>query len=170
MTQTQLQEVTNNITEIHENEGDSIENMYLTFKLGNEVYGICVVYVTEIVGVPQITKLPDMPNYIKGVVNLRGQIIPVVDMRLRFDMASRDYDERTCIIVINIDATQQGLVVDTVNEVMTIDVKNISPPPQVGSERTAHFIKGMARVGDDVKILLDGKKLLLEEELPSTES
>lgn len=144
---------------------ESIENMYLTFELGNEVYGIGIAYVTEIVGIQTITEVPDMPNFVKGVVNLRGQVIPVLDVRLRFNMEARDYDERTCIIVVNINNIQLGLVVDTVSEVMTIEDENISPPPKIASANSAKYIKGMGKVGEDVKILLDGQKLLFDEEL-----
>lgn len=152
---------------LHQEDDETIENMYLTFELGNEVYGIGITYVTEIVGIQTITEVPDMPDFVKGVVNLRGQVIPVLDVRLRFNMEAREYDERTCIIVVNINNVQLGLVVDTVNEVMTIEDENISPPPKIASANSAKYIKGMGKVGEDVKILLDGKKLLFEEELTS---
>ncbi|MGL6193770.1 MAG: chemotaxis protein CheW, partial [Thermoguttaceae bacterium] len=119
----QLNEAIEQITA--ENE-DTLKNMYLTFRLGNEDYGIEIRYVTEIVGMQKITEVPDMPPFVKGVVNLRGQVIPVLDMRLRFNMESRNYDERTCIIVVNINGAQVGLVVDTVNEVRNIDDELIS--------------------------------------------
>lgn len=144
---------------------EAIQNMFLTFELGNEVYGIGITHVTEIVGIQNITEVPDMPSFVKGVVNLRGQVIPVIDVRLRFKMDAREYDERTCIIVVNINDVQLGLVVDTVSEVMTIEEENISPPPKIASASSAKYIKGMGKVGEDVKILLDGKKLLFEEEL-----
>lgn len=144
---------------------ETIDNMYLTFELGKEVYGIGIAHVTEIVGIQTITEVPDMPNFVKGVVNLRGQVIPVIDVRLRFSMDSRKYDERTCIVVVNINSIQLGLVVDTVNEVMTIEDNNISPPPKIASANSAKYIKGMGKVGEAVKILLDGEKLLFEEEL-----
>lgn len=154
-----------NLEMLHEESDETIENMYLTFELGKEVYGIGIAHVTEIVGIQNITEVPDMPNFVKGVVNLRGQVIPVIDVRLRFSMEARDYDERTCIVVVNINNVQLGLVVDTVSEVMTIEDANISPPPKVASANSARYIKGMGKVGEDVKILLDGQKLLFEEEL-----
>jgi purine-binding chemotaxis protein CheW len=153
--------------EIHsiEEAEDTLKNMYLTFRLGNEDYGIEIRYVTEIVGMQKITEVPDMPNFVKGVVNLRGQVIPVIDMRLRFNMQSRDYDERTCIIVVNINNTQVGLVVDTVNEVRNIDEDQVSPPPKTAGADSAQYIQGMGKVGDDVVILLEGQRLLFEKEL-----
>ena len=148
-------------------EDESIDDMYLTFELGNEIYGIEIGFVTEIVGVQKITLVPDMPDYMKGVVNLRGNVIPVIDMRLRFGMEARDYDERTCFVVIDIDNTQMTIVVDTVSEVVTIEEENVSAPPAIASAGSKNYIKGMARVGEDVKILLDGHKILFDEEITS---
>ena len=144
---------------------DTLKNMYLTFRLGNEDYGIEIRYVTEIVGMQKITEVPDMPNFVKGVVNLRGQVIPVIDVRLRFHMMQQDYDERTCIVVVNISGSQVGLVVDTVNEVRNIDESQVSPPPKTAGADSAQYIQGMGKVGDTVVILLEGKRLLHENEL-----
>lgn len=153
-------------TEIHEHEEDTtINDMYLTFCIAKEVFGIGIANVTEIVGMQKITEVPDMPEFVKGVVNLRGQIIPVIDVRIRFGIETRDYDERTCIIVLSINSTQIGLVVDTVEEVLTIDQEHISDPPKIATAKSSRYIKGMGKVGEKVKILLDGEKLLLEEEL-----
>jgi len=149
-----------------ENE-DTLKNMYLTFRLGNEDYGIEIRYVTEIVGMQKITEVPDMPVFVKGVVNLRGQVIPVLDMRLRFNMQSRDYDERTCIVVVNISGSQVGLVVDTVNEVRSIDDDQISPPPKAAGADSARYIQGMGKVGESVVILLEGQQLLHDHEVAS---
>lgn len=144
---------------------ETIDDMYLTFHLGAEVYGVGIGYVTEIVGIQNITEVPDMPSFVKGVVNLRGQVIPVVDMRLKFGMENKEYDERTCIVVVNINDIQLGLVVDTVSEVMTIEKDLISAPPKIAKARSSQYIKGLGKIGDDVKILLDGEKLLYDEEL-----
>ncbi|GHT41240.1 chemotaxis protein CheW [Planctomycetales bacterium] len=148
---------------------DTLKDMYLSFRLGDEDYCLEIRHVTEIVGIQKVTEVPDMPHYVKGVVNLRGQVIPVIDMRLRFNMAGRDYDERTCIVVINLRAgqVQVGLVVDTVNEVRSIEESNVSPPPKSGTGQCAQYIRGLGKVGDDVKIILDANKLLFEDELAS---
>jgi len=106
-----------------------------------------------------------MPLYVKGVVNLRGQVIPVIDMRLRFNMPGRDYDERTCIVVISLNGGQVGLVVDTVNEVRSIEETNVSPPPKSGGAPSAQYIRGLGKVGESVKIILDANKLLFEDEM-----
>jgi len=148
----------------NENE-DTLHNMYLTFRLGNEDYGIEIRYVTEIVGMQKITEVPDMPAFVKGVVNLRGQVIPVLDMRLRFNMEPRPYDERTCIVVVSINAAQVGLVVDTVNEVRNINDDQISPPPKTAGAASAQYIQGMGKVSDAVIILLEGQRLLFEQEM-----
>lgn len=145
---------------VDENE-DTLASMFLTFRLGNEFYGIEVRYVIEIVGMQRITEVPDMPAFVKGVVNLRGQVIPVLDMRIRFHMESCSYDERTCIIVVSINGMQVGLVVDTISEVRNIEEKQISPPPS----NSPPYIHGMAKLGDLVVILLEGQRILQEHEI-----
>ena len=144
---------------------DTLKDMYLSFRLGDEDYCLEIRHVTEIVGIQKVTEVPDMPHYVKGVVNLRGQVIPVIDMRLRFNMPGREYDERTCIVVINLNGSQVGLVVDTVNEVRSIDEVNVSPPPKSGGAPSAQYIRGLGKVGESVKIILDANKLLFEEEM-----
>lgn len=143
---------------------DTQKDKYLTFQLGKEVYGIEIRNVTEIIGFQKITPVPDMSEYIRGVINLRGQVIPVMDVRMRFKMDAREYDERTCIIVVRQDNTCVGLIVDTVNEVADISEANISPPPRMSGGKTSRYIQGMGKCGDDVKILLDVHKLLYDEE------
>lgn len=150
---------------LDDEDGDSQKDKYLTFHLGNEDYGLDIRYVIEIVGIQKITEVPDMPKFVKGVINLRGQVIPVMDVRTRFNMEPRDYDDRTCVIVVRINETSIGLVVDTVNEVADIPEQHVSPPPQVSKGAGSRFIKGMGKIGDDVKILLNVDKLLYEEEL-----
>lgn len=149
-----------------EEDEDTLSNRYLTFHLGGEDYGIEIRYVTEIVGVQKITEVPDMPAFVKGVVNLRGQVIPVMDVRLRFHMPARDYDERTCVIVVDLDGMSVGLIVDTVQEVREIAEENVSPPPRLsGNSEKGRYILGMGKVGEEVKILLDVGTLLRQEEL-----
>lgn len=163
---TELNKLAGTIASLESQNEDTLKNMYLTFRLGNEDYGVEIRYVTEIVGMQKITEVPDMPGFVKGVVNLRGQLIPVIDMRLRFHMMSRPYDERTCIVVVNIAGSQVGLVVDTVNEVRSIDDSQISPPPKSAGVSN-RYLQGMGKAGNDVIILLEGKFLVLENELAS---
>lgn len=142
-----------------ENE-DTQEGKFLSFRIGNEVYGIEIRHVTEIVGIQKITEVPDMPGYVKGVINLRGSVIPVVDVRLRFNMKPRDYDNRTCVIVVSINESPIGLVVDVVKEVISILPDQISPAPSVSKNEITRYIQGVGRFGEDIIILLAMNELL----------
>lgn len=146
-------------------EEDTQKNKYLTFSLDKEVYGIEIKYVTEIIGLQAITQVPELPDYIKGIINLRGKIIPLMDVRLRFRKSEKQYDDRTCIVVIDIDDLFIGLIVDMVTEVMNINDSDIVPAPDFGTGLQNRFIRGIGKVGDEVKLLLDCKNLLSEEEL-----
>lgn len=147
-----------------DNEGftaeDTQKDKYLTFHLANEDYGIEIRYVTEIIGIQKITKVPDMANFIKGVINLRGKVIPIMDVRARFNLPPRDYDERTCVIVVNVNEQDIGLVVDRVNEVADIPENQVEPAPTTSQRQTTRYIRGIGKMGDSVKVLLDAEKLL----------
>ena len=149
-----------------EEEEDTQENKFLTFIIGKEDYGIEIRHVTEIIGIQNITEVPDMPPHVKGVINLRGKVIPVMDVRLRFGVEERPYDDRTCIIVININEQPVGLIVDRVLEVLDIPENEIEPPPKMNMKKgkSNRFIQGMGKVGDQVKILLNANRLLYDEE------
>lgn len=149
----------------YDDEEDTQKDKFLTFRIAKEDYGIEIKYVTEIIGIQKITEVPDMPSFIKGVINLRGKIIPVMDVRTRFKLESIDYTDRTCIIVVNIDDTFVGLVVDEVSEVIDIPENQIEPPPKSSKRQGSRFVKGMGRVEESVKILLDVNRLLYDEEL-----
>jgi purine-binding chemotaxis protein CheW len=148
-----------------EMEEDTQKGRYLTFALGEETYGIEIRHVTEIIGIQTITQLPELADYIKGIINLRGKIIPVMDVRLRFKKVYREYTDRTCIIVININDILIGLIVDSVSEVISIAEQDIVEPPQMNKGTYKKYIKSIGKVGNDVKLLLDCERLLLEEEL-----
>jgi len=143
---------------------DTQKGKFLTFCMGNEFYGIEIKYVTEIIGLQPITAIPQMPEYIKGIINLRGKIIPVMDVRLRFRKPFREYNDRTCIVVIDIKEVSIGLIVDSVSEVISIPDEEIVAPPSMAKEGNK-YIKGIGKVGSDVKLLLDSDKLLNESEL-----
>ena len=153
--------------DLYDDDEDTQKDKYLTFHLAGEDYGIEIAYVTEIIGIQKITDVPDMPDFVKGVINLRGKVIPVMDVRRRFKIEERAYDERTCIIVVDINDTAVGLVVDKVNEVADIPEEQIEPPPQTGKSTSSRFIYGMGKIDDEVKILLKVDKLLFDEELES---
>jgi purine-binding chemotaxis protein CheW len=144
---------------------DTQEGKYLTFSMGKEEYGIEIRNVTEIIGIQNITDLPDMPNYVKGVINLRGKVIPVMDVRLRFGLVERAYDERTCIIVVNIRNAAVGLIVDSVSEVVDIAAEQIEPPPLVRAGQSSRYVSGLGHVENTVKILLSISDLLYEGEM-----
>ena len=146
-------------------EEDAQRDKYLTFQLGAENFGIEIEHVIEIIVIQEITKVPDMPDFIVGVINLRGKVISVMDIRKRFAMEARDFDDRTCIIVVNIGDISIGLVVDTVSEVIDIPESEIDPPPRTHAGIGSNYIQGMGKVNDQVKILLDIEKILYEPEL-----
>lgn len=143
-------------------EEDSMKDRYLTFRVGNENYGIEICCVTEIVSMQKVTEVPDMPDFVKGVINLRGQVIPVIDVRTRFGLPVQEYDDRTCSIVVNLETMIVGLIVDSVDEVLFIPEANVSPAPMMGDSDECNYINGMGRVEGGVKILLDVRKLLYD--------
>ena len=153
------------IDELMEMEEDTQKGKFLTFALGREDYGIDIKYVTEIIGIQAITEVPEMPEYIKGIINLRGKIIPVMDVRLRFKKEPREYNDRTCIIVIEIRDISVGLIIDGVSEVLNIPEHDIVAPPQLSKDYNQRYIKGISKVGGSVKLLLDCERLLSDDEV-----
>ena len=149
------------------------EGKYLTFSLAEEEYGIGILKIKEIIGMMAITTVPQTPKFVKGVINLRGKVIPVIDLRLRFGMEPMDYTERTCIIVVEIDGTtgtvQIGIVVDAVSEVLNITGKDIEDTPTFGTKLDTTYILGMAKMEGGVKILLDIDRVLNGNEISALE-
>lgn len=145
-------------------EEDTQKYKYLIFILADEFYGIDIKYVIEIIGIQPISKVPELPEYIKGIVNLRGKIIPVMDVRLRFKEEYKEYNDRTCIIVVEIENISIGLIVDGVSEVVTILDSDIVNPPEIGNHRN-RFIKGIGKSQNSIRLLLDCNKLLNAEEI-----
>jgi purine-binding chemotaxis protein CheW len=145
------------------------DGKYLTFSLKKEEYGIPILKVKEIIGMMEITDVPKTPNFIKGVINLRGKIIPVMDLRLKFSMEEKEYNERTCTIVVDININQikslMGIVVDTVSEVVNISKNEIEPPPQYSGRIEDEFLIGMGKVKGKVVMLLNIEKVINSEEL-----
>ena len=150
------------------------EGKYLTFALGPEEYGLEILKVREIIGYMDITAVPQTPDDVKGVINLRGQVIPVIDLRTKFGMAIAETTDQTCIIVVEISQDGRkfntGIVVDHVQEVLDIAGDDIEDAPQFGSNVETDFILGMGKIGDTVKILLDIDKVLASDELESFSS
>ncbi|WP_428568504.1 MAG: chemotaxis protein CheW [Solidesulfovibrio sp. DCME] len=137
----------------------------VTFAIGEEEFGIDILKVQEIIRIMDITKVPNSPPHVEGVINLRGKVIPVIDLRCRFDMASRDHDRQTRIIVLDLHGTTVGFVVDAVSEVLRLQSDTVEPPPPVVSGIDSEYIRGVGKLENRLLILLDLEKLLPEEEL-----
>jgi purine-binding chemotaxis protein CheW len=146
---------------------------YLAFRLGKEDFAIEVLKVREIVGIQDITSVPQMPGYVKGVINLRGRVIPVVDLRLKFGLPEREYTQRTCIIVVQVHSggvpIQSGLIVDEVSEVLNLAAGEIEDTPDFGEDVGTPYLLGMAKAKDSVKMLLDIDQVLANSETMSLE-
>lgn len=152
-------------------EEDAQKGKFMTFKTGKEYFGISIDYVSEIIVMQSITKIPEVADYIRGLINLRGKIIPVIDVRARFKMEPLESTDRTCIIVINVKSMVIGLIVEQIATVDTIKDANIVPPPTLGRKEDEHnkYVYGLARIGDTVKLLLDPEKLINDEDLNALE-
>ena len=150
------------------------EGKYLTFSMANEEYGIGILKIKEIIGMMPITTVPQTPDFVKGVINLRGKVIPVIDLRLRFGMEAIDYNDRTCIIVVEIEGSastiQIGIVVDAVSEVLNVNADDIEDTPAFGTSLDTDYILGMAKMEGGVKILLDIDRVLNTGEIAAIEA
>lgn len=138
---------------------------YLTFELGDEVYGLEILKVQEIIGMMNVTAVPKTPEFVRGVINLRGKVIPVVDLRQKFEMDAKEDTERTCIIMVQVaynedQVVTMGVIVDEVSEVLDIETSQIEPPPALGADIDATYILGMGKVDDKVVMLLDVDRVL----------
>ena len=145
------------------------EGKYLTFVLSNEEYGIEILKVREIIGLMDITSVPQTPNYMKGVINLRGKVIPVIDLRLKFSMPEKDHTQETCTIVVEVGNTLIGIIVDSVSEVSDIGGEEIEETPHLGQGIDTNFIMGLGKVKGKIIILLDIEKVMSIEELEMVE-
>lgn len=143
---------------------DTQRGRFLSFTLGRESYGMEIKYVKEIIGIQEITEMPELPEYIKGIINLRGKIIPVMDVRLRFKKEPKEYNDRTCVIVVATRELLIGMIVDSVSEVLSIPEEDIVDPPQMNKGQDSRYIKKIGKVGQEVKMLLDCEKLLTDAE------
>ena len=142
------------------------KEQYMTFKCSDEIYGISIKYVNEIIGLSQITKVPETQDYLIGLINLRGKIIPVIDVRIRFGKEPLEYNDRTCVIVIDVKSTVIGLIVDAIDEVEAFAENEITPTPSVSdlAMQAKKYVFGIGRVNGEVKLLLDPDKLINDPE------
>jgi purine-binding chemotaxis protein CheW len=152
-------------------EQDTQKGKYVTFMSGNEYFGLKIEDVNEIIVLQEITEVPESEEYIKGLINLRGKIIPVIDVRLRFHQEPFEYDDRTCIIVLKVQSTMVGLIVEKIAEVVEITEDNLLPAPTLSHGEQSHkrYVYAIGKVGDSVKLLLDPEKLINDEELGTLE-
>lgn len=157
----------NKVEEIDE---DTQKGKFLTFMIGNEGYGISIEFIREIIGILPITEVPELPEYTKGIINLRGKIIPVMDVRLRFKKEFRPYNERTCIIVVDINDNSVGLIVDSVAEVTNIPEEDIVSPPTLNTGFSNKYIKAIGKIGNEVKLLLDCEKVISQDDMETLKS
>ena len=148
-------------------EDDSQKGMLMTFQTGKEFFGISISYVNEIIAMQPIAAIPEVEDYVKGLINLRGKIIPVIDVRVRFKMEPCEYTDRTCIIVIDVKSTMICLIVERLADVDTIAEDSIAPPPSLGRKEHEHnkYVYGLARTGDTVTLLLDPEKLIKQDDI-----
>ncbi len=135
-------------------------NEFLTFRLGSEEYGIDILKVQEIRGYDSITQIANAPEFIKGVVNLRGIIVPIIDMRIKFKLSNADYDQFTVVIILNVSGRVMGIVVDGVSDVISLDLEQMRPTPEFGSAIDTEYIMGLGAVEDHMLILVDIEKLM----------
>ena len=150
-------------TETEEEIEESLNEMYLTFILDNDEYGININYVTEIIGIQAITYVPDLPVFVKGIINLRGQIIPVIDVRLRFHKDAVAYNDRTCVIVLQFNDLLIGFIVDSVAACVTIPDESMIHPPAAHKNYHQKYISGIGRLSDKIVLILDCEKLINED-------
>ena len=157
------EDITNINETIRDKDENTLKNRYLTFYIGEEDYAIEIKYVIEIIGIQKITPVPNIRKFIKGIINLRGIIIPVVDVRMRFQMETIEYNDRTCIIVIFVNNNSVGLIVDEVLEAVKIPENQLTSPPQTNKGSQSRYIKAIGKVDDSVKIILNTTKLLYDD-------
>ncbi len=143
------------------------EKQYVTFLIGEETYGVSVLKVQEIIGMTQITHVPNTLFYMRGVINLRGAVVPVIDMRLKFNMAEKDYDNFTVIIIVEVKDRLVGMIIDAVSDVLSIPIKGIQDTPHFSAKIETDFIEGIGQKEDQLIIILDVERILSSDELRS---
>ena len=151
--------------EITDRSGTNSASEYLTFTLGKEEYGIDILKVQEIRGYDTVTHIANAPEFIKGVINLRGVIVPIVDMRIKFNLGEANYDQFTVVIVLNVAGRVVGMVVDGVSDVVALSPEQIKPAPEMGASLDTRYITGLGTLNDQMLILVDIEKLMSSEEM-----
>lgn len=164
-----MSEVMNGLLVDQQEEEDTLSNKYLVFDLDGQKYAIAIAYVVDIINVQPVTRVPNCPIFVRGITNLRGKVIPIIDVRIRFGKAQHDYNERTCIIVVELGDITVGMIIDSVSEVLTLEDDDISPPPSFSSSVDTRFIEGIGKAEDGIKLILDCKTVLDDNIIPAAE-
>lgn len=155
-----MSEVMNDLLIDQQEEEDTLSGKYLVFNLDGQEYAIAILYVVDIINVQPVTRVPNCPVFVRGITNLRGKVIPIIDVRIRFGKPPQDYNERTCIIVVELNEITVGMIIDSVSEVLTLNPDSISPPPSFSSSVDTRFIEGIGRAENGIKLILDCKTVL----------
>ena len=139
---------------------DTMANKFLVFFLDGQEYAIAIKYVVDIINVQPMTRMPNVPDFVRGITNLRGKVIPIIDVRIRFGKEPQDYNDRTCIIVVEVGDASVGMVIDQVSEVITLDDDEIAPPPSFNQSSESRFVQGIGKTEGGIKLILDCKMVL----------
>lgn len=148
---------------LEEQEEDTMYGKYLVFLLNEQEFAISIRHVVDIINVQPITRVPNTPEYVRGITNLRGKVIPIVDVRLRFGKEQQVYNDRTCIIVVEDNEASVGMIIDSVSEVISLEDENVSPPPSFNAAAESKFIQGVGRAENGIKLILDFKAVLNDD-------
>lgn len=154
----------------HHTSANEDERQYLTFQLGNEFYGVNILKVQEIKGYTDVTRIPNTPDYMKGVLNLRGTIVPIINLRMKFGMDQIEFTSFTVIVVVVVNERVMGMIVDSVSDVLTMGADDMKPAPELGTSVDTSFIDGIATMADQLVTLLDIDRVLTEKEMEQVES
>lgn len=164
-----MSDMITDIFNVSEEEEDTISNKYLILDLDGQEYAIAIQNVVDIINVQPVTRVPSCPDFVCGITNLRGKVIPIIDVRLRFGKLQQDYNERTCIIVVELGDLSVGMIVDSVKEVITLDDEQISPPPSFQNGVDIRFINGIGKAETGIKLILDCKTVLDDYSVPTSD-
>lgn len=146
-------------------DASEVEDKYLTFWTSDQIFGVSIADVVQIVQMQPVTEVPEFPSYAKGIITLRGSIIPIIDVRARFDMPEKEYDDRTCIIVCSMANQYLGFIVDSVDEVTLIPKNEVSAPPKLSNEKIAEYLMGVSQRGSQLVLLIDMRKFIAPDQL-----
>lgn len=164
-----MSDIMTDMLAMEQDDEDTLSNKYLIFSLDKQEYAIAISYVVDIINVQPVTRVPSCPDFVCGITNLRGKVIPIIDVRLRFGKMQQDYNERTCIIVVELGGISVGMIIDSVSEVRTLPDEDIAPPPSFSDSMDTRFIEGIGKTDSGIKLILDCKTVLDDYGMPTPE-